>query len=84
MEKKISVITFILLPISLLYNIFIYLKYFSNQIKFNIKIICVGNIYLGGTGKTPLAIEITREIQNRNKKTVLIKKHYKNHLDEER
>ena len=84
-KKKISVITFILLPISLLYNIFIYLKkYFSNQIKFNIKIICVGNIYLGGTGKTPLAIEITREIQNRNKKTVLIKKHYKNHLDEER
>ena len=50
--------------------------------KFKIPIICVGNIYLGGTGKTPVSILISNEINKKNMKTVIIKKFYKNHADE--
>jgi len=42
----------------------------------------VGNIYLGGTGKTPLAIEIIKILEKLNKKAALVKKSYTNHLDE--
>ena len=40
------------------------------------------NIYLGGTGKTPVSILISNEINKKNMKTVIIKKFYKNHADE--
>jgi len=48
----------------------------------NIKIICVGNIFLGGTGKTPLSIELCKLLNNEGKNVVIIKKKYKNQEDE--
>ena len=42
----------------------------------------MGNIYLGGTGKTPLSIEIVKILEKLNKKTAIIKKSYKDHEDE--
>ena len=47
----------------------------------NIKTICVGNIYLGGTGKTPLTDAIAKIFKNKFK-TVIIKKGYPSHSDE--
>ena len=73
----------ILLPITLIFRIFIFLnKKFSSAIKFNSKIICVGNINLGGTGKTPLAIFIANTLKELSKKTSIVRKYYKNHVDE--
>ena len=46
-----------------------------------IKTICVGNIYLGGTGKTPLVAFIANKL-NKKFKTTIIKKKYLDHLDE--
>lgn len=46
--------------------------------------ICIGNIYLGGTGKTPLSILINNELEKLKKKSVIIKKFYKSHIDEHR
>ena len=46
--------------------------------------ICVGNIYIGGTGKTSLAIELKKILDNLNIKTCFIKKKYSNQKDEQK
>ena len=52
----------------------------SNQC--SIPIICVGNIYLGGTGKTPLCIEIFSILKNLNMNPAFIRKKYDSFQDE--
>ena len=49
--------------------------------KYNIPIVCIGNIYLGGTGK-PLSILIANQLRNKNKKSSNSKKILQKHSDE--
>ena len=82
-SKKNHLLVFLLLPITLLLNVIIYFKRKIIKSKSSkIPIICVGNIYVGGTGKTPLSILICKELLNRSKNPALIEKYYKNHEDE--
>ena len=53
------------------------------KINENIKSICVGNIYVGGTGKTPLTIELYKIINSLKYKVSIIKKYYKDQKDEQ-
>ena len=79
-EKK-SLIPYLLFPFSLITSLINQAKKKSNKTKFNIKTICIGNIYLGGTGKTSLAIEIYK-ILSKKFDTVFIKKKYNDQIDE--
>jgi tetraacyldisaccharide 4'-kinase len=82
-HNKNSIISFFLLPLSILFQTFTILKKtFSEKNKFSINVVCVGNIYLGGTGKTPLCIELSKILEKLNKKNVIVKKSYKAHEDE--
>jgi len=82
-NKPKNFITLILLPISFLLQIFVLLKKkFYKAKKFNIPILCVGNIYIGGTGKTPISLFLANELKLQGKKPVIIKKFYKNQKDE--
>jgi len=82
-HKKNSLISFVLLPLSFFFQFLIILtKYFKRKKRFSIPIICVGNIYVGGTGKTPLCIELANVLRKSNKKIAIIKKFYKAHDDE--
>jgi len=74
-------ISLILYPLSIITYLFNITKTFSTKKKFEIKTICIGNIYIGGTGKTSLAIEIN-ELLKKKFKTIFIKKNYENQLDE--
>ena len=74
-------ISLILYPLSAITYLINITKKFSKKKNFKIKIICIGNIFVGGTGKTSLAIEIN-ELLRKKFKTVFIKKHYKSQLDE--
>jgi len=73
----------ILYPFTLLF-LFVssIIKLLKIQKKFPIPIICVGNIYLGGTGKTPLALEIFKIIKSFGKNPGFVKKGYDYLYDE--
>ena len=76
-----NIISYLLYPFSIITHLANLLKKISPKKKFDIKTICVGNIYAGGTGKTSLTIKIN-EILNKKFKTVFIKKNYGDHQDE--
>tara|TARA_B100000242_G_scaffold292418_1_gene267766 strand:- start:187 stop:1110 length:924 start_codon:yes stop_codon:yes gene_type:complete len=78
----INLISLSLIPLSLLVIIFNFFKSFGAKKYFKIKTICVGNIYLGGTGKTPLVLKIN-EMLKYNYRTVFIKKKYNDQIDEQ-
>ena len=82
-EEKPNFIALVLLPFSYLIILYSYLTRKKNKID-NIKTICVGNIYLGGTGKTPLCIEILKILNNLNYKTCFVKKDYSDQIDEQK
>jgi len=71
------------LPLSLITLIFNILKsYIITGSRSNIPIICVGNIFIGGTGKTPLSIYIYNLLKKKRYKPAIVKKYYNNHIDE--
>jgi tetraacyldisaccharide 4'-kinase len=82
-NTKYSFITILLIPVTLIIILIIFLKKkFTRRIHFNIPIICVGNIYIGGTGKTPTSIYIAKELTELGKKPAILRKYYKDHRDE--
>ena len=73
-----NIISLILLPLSFLY--FIILKIYTITKKQNvcsIPVICVGNITLGGAGKTPTVIEIRRLLKNHLDNIFVLTRGYK-------
>ena len=76
-NKTISLWAIMLMPFSIFYQFSLWLiNLFKPVKKFSIPIICVGNIYLGGTGKTPLSREIFKITKSLNKNPAFIKKSY--------
>ena len=81
--KYYNIYSLILLPISIIIQFLYFIqKGIITPKKFNIPVICVGNIYIGGTGKTPLTLELYNILKSMNKNPAIIKKFYKNHYDE--
>ena len=82
-NDQISLYSIFLLPVSLLMQIINFVRRLMvKSQKFSIPIICVGNIYLGGTGKTPLCSELFSILKNLNKNAVFIRKKYNSFQDE--
>lgn len=83
-HKKPSFFSYLLLPFSIILGLITKIKSkpkFSNS---KIKTICVGNIYIGGTGKTSLTIKIKEILDKNNIKACFIKKFYPNQTDEQK
>ena len=82
--KKPNIYAYLLLPIALLIKILNLFKIKSKTKKFKIKTICVGNIYIGGTGKTSLSIKINEILNKKKIRSCFIKKFYKDQIDEQK
>ena len=81
-SKKFSVWVILFFPISILFLLFSFINKLKIPKKFPIPIICVGNIYVGGTGKTPLVSKIFNIAKSLGKNPGFIKKYY-DYLDDE-
>ena len=81
--KKPNFLSILLLPftiILLINNFFLSRK--SQKINKKIKTICIGNIYIGGTGKTPTTIKIYDLLKKSDFNVCSAKKIYLSHIDE--
>ena len=59
--RKPNIYSYLLLPISIVIQIIIFFK--KNLIKkkkFNIRTVCIGNLYICGTGKTSLSLKLNK------------------------
>ncbi|MAJ43143.1 MAG: tetraacyldisaccharide 4'-kinase [Candidatus Marinimicrobia bacterium] len=72
----------IFIPIALLYRIVITIRYFlyrngfKKAVKFKTPIISVGNITVGGTGKTPMVYYLVKELQKKYPKISILSRGY--------
>ena len=83
-DKKPSLIAYILYPLAFIVHITRSLLIIKNKNKFKIKTVCIGNFYLGGTGKTSLSITLDKILKKKKFKSCFIKKYYKNQIDEQK
>ena len=82
-DKEKSFLAYLIWPFSIIILIIIFLKEnFVKKVRFKIPIICVGNIYIGGTGKTPTSILIANKLKKHGRRPAIVRKFYKDHLDE--
>ena len=84
--QRISFWSVLLFPFSIIYLAIIWIirvpTIFKTYKKPPIPVICVGNIYLGGTGKTPLVREIFNITKSLGKNPAFVKKYYDYLTDE--
>ena len=82
--KKPNIYAYLLLPFSYLIKIINFFKLPTQKNNLKIKTICVGNIYLGGTGKTSLSIKLYEIFSKKKMKTCFVKKFHRNQNDEQK
>ena len=75
-NSRFSIWAILFFPISILFLLFSFINKYKISKKFPIPVICVGNIYVGGTGKTPLASEIFKITKSLGKNPAFVKKYY--------
>ena len=81
--NNINFLSISLLPLSLITMIFnLFKKHIISGYRPNIPVVCVGNIFIGGTGKTPLSIYIYSLLKKKKFRPALVRKYYNSHLDE--
>ena len=60
-----KILSYLLLPFSFLYIFIIFIKRVtSSKVDFGISIISIGNLTVGGSGKTPITIELAKNIKD--------------------
>ena len=83
--KKPNFFTYLLYPFTIFVEINNIITSLIPKKKFTeIKTLCVGNLYVGGTGKTPTSLFLYNLLKKMNFNPVIAKKFYKNQIDEQK
>ena len=82
--KKPHLYSYLLLPFSIILSQISKIRSKPALTNPKIKTICVGNIYIGGTGKTSLVIRIKEILEKKDIKVCFIKKFYSEQIDEQK
>ena len=83
--KRPNIYSYVLWPLTIIIQIINLIRArFKKQKKFNIRSVCVGNIYIGGTGKTSLSIKINEILSKKKIRSCFIKKSYISQTDEQK
>ena len=82
--KKPHLYSYLLLPCSIILGLISKIKSKPKFTNSYIKTVCIGNIYVGGTGKTSLAINIKEVLEKKGIKVCFIKKFYPDQIDEQK
>ena len=83
--KKPNFLVYLLYPFTIFVKINNIISSFIPKKKFTeIKTICVGNLYIGGTGKTPTTLFLYNLLRKMNVNPVTAKKFYNNQIDEQK
>jgi tetraacyldisaccharide 4'-kinase len=82
--NKPNFLSYLLLPLTIPIKVNnLLLKYKSKKKLKNLKTICLGNIYVGGTGKTPTTIKLYELLRKQNFNVATAKKFYPYQYDEQ-
>ena len=79
-QKNLSskILSFIFIPLSLLWIVFsLFKKNLIKKYKSKLKVICIGNITVGGTGKTPFSIYTYKLLKKSGYKPVFLTRGYR-------
>ena len=71
-------VSLFLIPLSCIYICLFYIRalFYKNK-KFNVPIICIGNINIGGTGKTSTLLTLIEEIKKKDKRVSVLLRGYR-------
>ena len=76
-SKKVTFLSKILYPISLIYSFLFFInRKFSKEFEVSIPIICIGNLVMGGSGKTPTVIALRKILAKNFKKIFVLSRGY--------
>ncbi len=83
--KKPNFLVYLLFPLTIFFKINNFISSLITKKKFaEIKTICVGNLYVGGTGKTPTTLFLYNLLKKMNINSVTGKKFHDNQIDEQK
>lgn len=75
--NKITILNILMLPLSLLWLLGAFFRQLKPSYQAHALVVCVGNVVVGGAGKTPMVIYLAQKLQQQGYKVYILSRGYK-------